>query len=401
MRAPVPDVGSVADLNLLRRADAAGQRLFRELVVSRIAWRTASEASRLIAADVVGFSLSVAGCEHPQPCHLHHCFDRLEMKAMLGNRGPRLPGLRLIAGRGRGRPGPGRPARPSGCPATDRRRSTSSWSSWSPTRRASARSSASRCPSAGTCAACSTSGGAPRAGSARARWRRWGACAPTPGAALAAARDRARVEEVAAMRERRRLARALHDDFGQRLFGIGVSAQLAHSSASAGRPDLLAHLAGLEQQIAGASTQLRATLKALDRPAAPAGAVAVKLREDAASFSARTSVPAHLLVLGDPSPVDEVARGADHPHRPGGAAQRRAPRGGGRGRSDPRLPGRCPGARHPGRRRRRAGAPAGPGQRPGAGHAPRGGGPLRRGRASGARRGLRLDHEGAHPARLT
>ena len=130
------------------------------------------------------------------------------------------------------------------------------------------------------------------------------------------------------MRERRRLARALHDDFGQRLFGIGVSAQLAHSSAAAGRPDLLAHLAGLEQQIAGASAQLRSTLRALDRPAAPAGAVAVKLREDAAAFSARTAVPAHLLVLGDPAPDRRGPRGAADPRRPGGPAQRRAPRGG-------------------------------------------------------------------------
>ena len=54
-----------------------------------------SEASRLIAVDVVGFSLRATGCSHPQPCHLHHCFDRLEMKAVLGNRGPRITGLRL------------------------------------------------------------------------------------------------------------------------------------------------------------------------------------------------------------------------------------------------------------------------------------------------------------------
>jgi LuxR family transcriptional regulator, regulator of acetate metabolism len=126
------------------------------------------------------------------------------------------------------------------------------------------------------------------------------------GAALAAARDRARVEEVAALRERRRLARALHDEFGQRLFGIGVTGALARESAAAGRPDLVNHLAGLEQQIAGASAALRSTLRSLDRPSAPAGAVAVKLREDAASFSARTGVAAHLLVLGEAEPIDEA-----------------------------------------------------------------------------------------------
>ncbi|MGD9572586.1 MAG: GAF domain-containing sensor histidine kinase, partial [Thermoleophilia bacterium] len=126
------------------------------------------------------------------------------------------------------------------------------------------------------------------------------------GAALAAASDRARVEEVAALRERRRLARALHDEFGQRLFGIGVTNSLARASATAGRADLVTHLAGLEQQIAGAATALRDTLRSLDRPSAPAGALAVKLREDAASFSARTGVAAHLLVLGEPEPIDEA-----------------------------------------------------------------------------------------------
>ncbi len=302
---PVADAGRVGDLNLLRRADAAGQRLFRELVVSRIAWRTASEASRLIAADVVGFSLRVAGCDHPQPCHLHHCFDRLEMKAMLGNRGPRLPGLRLIAGAGVG----GQVLDTGKVIEVPRYRSASFDNELVEL--------VAEEEGIGSLIGVPVSfGGEVRGvlhvglrsegGFSGSSMEALGRLCTYSGAALAAARDRARVEEVAAMRERRRLARALHDDFGQRLFGIGVSAQLAHSSASAGRPDLLGHLAGLEQQIAGASAQLRSTLKALDRPAAPAGAVAVKLREDAASFSARTSVPAHLLVLGDPAPVDEA-----------------------------------------------------------------------------------------------
>ena len=66
-QAAVP-VAETSDANLLRRADAAGQRLFRELVVSRIAWATVSEVTRLIAVDVVGFSLRATGCAHPQPC---------------------------------------------------------------------------------------------------------------------------------------------------------------------------------------------------------------------------------------------------------------------------------------------------------------------------------------------
>ncbi len=294
-----------AEINLLRRADAAGQRLFRELVVSRIAWRAVSEASRLIAADVVAFSLRATGCSHPQPCHLHHCFDRLEMRAVLGNRGPGLPGLRLPAGAGVG----GRVLE-TGRPVTV---SAYALAESDPELVAVVSGEEGISSMVGV----PVSFGGEVRGVLHVGLRHDGGFAPTTieamvrlctyaGAALAAASDRARVEEVAALRERRRLARALHDEFGQRLFGIGVTQSLARASAVAGRPDLVTHLAGLEQQIAGASAALRDTLRALDRPSAPAGALPVKLREDAASFSARTGVAAHLLVLGEPEPIDEA-----------------------------------------------------------------------------------------------
>jgi signal transduction histidine kinase len=267
----------------MRRADAAGQRLFRELVVSRIAWATVSEVTRLIAVDVVAFSLPVPGCSHPQPCALRHCHDQLRMTAVLGNRGPGLPGLLL----------------PSGADDPELRRVAVGEEG------------------IGALVAVPVSFGGEVRGVLHAGLRREG---PFPagavealtrlctsaGAALAAARDRARVEEVAALRERRRLARALHDELGQRLFGIGVAAQLARASARSGRPELIGQLQGLEQQIAGASGALRATLRALDRPPAPAGAMVVTLREDVAAFSARAGVPAHLLVMGEPAPLDEA-----------------------------------------------------------------------------------------------
>jgi signal transduction histidine kinase len=292
-----------AEINLLRRADAAGQRLFRELVVSRIAWATVSEASRLIAVDVVGFSLRVAGCAHPQPCHLHHCFDRLEMKAVLGNRGPRLPGLRLAPGAGVG----GRvleTGKPVKVPAYG-------LAPFDP----GLVELVAEYEGIGALVGVPVSFGGEVRGVLHAGLRREGAFGRSAiealtrlctyaGAALAAARDRARVEEVAALRERRRLARALHDEFGQRLFGIGMTAQLARASARAGRADLVSHLTGLEQQIAGTTAALRSTLRSLSLPDAPAGALAVKLREDAAAFNARTGVPAHLLLLGDPADLD-------------------------------------------------------------------------------------------------
>ena len=299
------DAVRASELNLMRRADAAGQRLFRELVVSRIAWSAVSEASRLIAVDVVAFSLRVPSCSHPQPCNLLHCLDRLEMKAVLGNRGPRLPGLRLSSGGGVG----GRvleTGKPVEVPTYG----------LAPFDRDLVDLVAGE-EGIGALAGVPVSFGGEVRGVLHVALRREGEFSASAiealsrlctyaGAALAAARDRARVEEVAALRERRRLARALHDEFGQRMFGIGMTAQLARASASAGRPDLLSHLAGLERQIAGASAALRSTLRSLDRPSAPVGAVVVKLREDAASFTARSGVPAHLLVLGEPAPLDEA-----------------------------------------------------------------------------------------------
>lgn len=280
-RTVADDGRRAADINLLRRADAAGQRLFRQLVVSRIAWATVSETSRLIAVDVVGVSLRVPGCAHPQPCNLHHCFDRLQMKAVLGNRGGLITGAQLpledcdaalaaLVGEEEGL------VELIGVPV----------------------SFGSEIRGVLHC-------GLRREGRfGEATVEALGRVCTYAGAALAAARDRARVEEVAANRERRRVARALHDEFGQRLFAIGMTAQRARASARAGGADLVTHLSGLEQQISGASAAFRSTLRSLDRPVAPAGALVVKLREDVAAFTERTGVPAHLLVLGEPGALD-------------------------------------------------------------------------------------------------
>jgi LuxR family transcriptional regulator, regulator of acetate metabolism len=280
-RTVADDGPRAADINLLRRADAAGQRLFRQLVVSRIAWATVSETSRLIAVDVVGFSLRATGCAHPQPCNLHHCFDRLEMKAVLGNRGRLITGARLPL---------------EGCDAALAELVGAE-------------------EGLGALVGVPVSFAGELRGVLHCGQRHEGPfgdgvvealrrVCTYAGAALAAARDRARVEEVAANRERRRLARALHDEFGQRLFTIGMTAQKARASARAGGADLVTHLSGLEQQIAGASAAFRSTLRSLDRPVAPGGALAVKLREDTAAFTQRSGVPAHLLVIGEPGELE-------------------------------------------------------------------------------------------------
>lgn len=294
-----------ADNNLLRRADAAGQRLFRELVASRIAWSTVSEASRLIAVDLVAFSLRVAGCEHPQPCHLHHCFNKLELKAVLGNRGSRLPGLRLVSGSGVG----GRvleTGKTFGVP-------TYGHAPFDPelvqlVAHDEGINALFGIPISfggevrGVLQVGLRSEGVFSDGSLDALTR----LCTYAGAALAAANDRIRVEEVAALRERRRLARALHDEFGQCLFGLGITARLARASAMSGGADLISHLNGLEQQIAGAAGAFRSTLGMLARPAPPTGALALRLSEDAAGFTRGSGVPAHVLVIGEPVELDPM-----------------------------------------------------------------------------------------------
>jgi LuxR family transcriptional regulator, regulator of acetate metabolism len=294
---------SAADVNLLRRADAAGQRLFRELVAKRIAWATVSEVSRLIAVDVVAVSLPAPGCEHPRPCVLAHCLDRLEMRAVLGNRAARLPGLYLPAGSG-----VGGKVLATGMPFSVADYLEAPFDS-------ELVDLVAREEGIAALLAVPISFGGVVRGVLHAGLRRPGRFGAGPtealsrvatyaGAALAAAGDRARVEDLARMRERRRMVRALHDDFNQRLFGVGISARRARESAVTGHPDLMTRLQRLEQEVARTVASLRATLTSLDAPPGHMDVLALTLSEDVAAFQHRTGLPAHLLVLGDPTPVD-------------------------------------------------------------------------------------------------
>jgi signal transduction histidine kinase len=293
----------------LRRADAAGQRLFRELVVSRIAWATVLEAGRLVTADVIALSLRATGCSHPPPCRLRYCFDRLRVRAMVGNRGPRLPALVLVAGAGAGGATleTGRVVRIDDYAAD---------AVLDP----SVREVVVEEEGIRSALGVPLSLGGEVHGVLHVAMRRpegvtdgmvevLGRLAGYAGAALAAAYDRARVEAIAAARERRRLARNLHDELGQVIFGIGLSARLAHESASTGGQDLVNHLNRLEQQVARASTVLRGTLQSLEGTPTPAEGLAVALREDVAAFTARTGIPAHLVVLGEPVALRDDADG--------------------------------------------------------------------------------------------
>jgi signal transduction histidine kinase len=117
--------------------------------------------------------------------------------------------------------------------------------------------------------------------------------------ALAAAGARRNAEEAAILRERRRVAKELHDTVGQLLFGAGVAARMARESAGTGRPDGAERLLATEREIARATAALRHALRALDGPRGTQGALPTSMSEAVEAFRHRTGVPAQLIVLGE------------------------------------------------------------------------------------------------------
>ena len=294
---------SAANHNLLRRADAAGQRLFRELLTAHIPWAIATEVRRLIAVDVVAVSVLAAGCHHPQPCAIDHCLDSLEMKAVLGNRSPRLPGLILSSGAGVG----GHALR------SGRTMYTPEYAS-SAVDQDLVSVAADDEGIVSLLAVPISFAGVVRA-MLHVGWRHsspvdhgvaeaLSRVATYAGAAFAVASDRVRVEEAARMRERRRLVRALHDDLGQHMFTLGIQTRRSRESASRGDPELLSHLYDLESQVVRTSAALRRTMTDLVPVQPSEGSLEAALHDDVTGFERRTGTTAHLLVLNDLATVE-------------------------------------------------------------------------------------------------
>ncbi len=108
--------------------------------------------------------------------------------------------------------------------------------------------------------------------------------------------------------ERLRLAEELHDTVGQLLFTIGASAKKLRYDAE-GLPDL-AHLSRtIEESSARATAMLREALSHLT-PRSPEERLPVAARVSVEEFSQASSVPAHLVVVGEPRTVPSDAAGA-------------------------------------------------------------------------------------------
>ncbi len=302
----IADEQASSDLDnpvLISAVDAAGQRLFRELVVSRIAWTAVNEATKLVSVDVICFSLRASGCSHAQPCELADCLDHFEMRAVLGNRGPRLPGLSMNVDRGL-----------SGqVLASGRTVSVPAYGQ--SVVDGDLRSVVVDEEGLRAVVGVPVAFGGMIRGVMLAGRRNDDDFSPESaeilqrlcnyaGAALTAAYDRARVEEVATLRERRRLGRALHDDFGQHMFAIGMAAEFTRSSVAAGRPDVLSHLTLLDQNVRDASSALRSMLFGLHKLRPPERGLVAALRDLTTEFGDRTGTPTHLFILGQQSLAD-------------------------------------------------------------------------------------------------
>jgi signal transduction histidine kinase len=120
------------------------------------------------------------------------------------------------------------------------------------------------------------------------------------GPALSSARQVEQARQLSVDAERQRIAHELHDSVGQLLFGIGVDAQRAQQAlGETENSGLLSDLRRIEHGVSRASSQLRDALRGL-APTDSEAALATIVRMDAAAFTDRSGVPAHLVVLGEP-----------------------------------------------------------------------------------------------------
>lgn len=124
--------------------------------------------------------------------------------------------------------------------------------------------------------------------------------------ALQTAEDAQRQRENSVAAERRRVAAALHDSVGARLFHIG--SELHDLRTSAGEASegqqLLNRLVSLENQLAETASAFRESLYALE-DVEPAGALTAALSSSCASFEQRTGISAQVVEIGTAPTCDQ------------------------------------------------------------------------------------------------
>ena len=180
--------------------------------------------------------------------------------------------------------------------------------------------------------------------------------------AIENARLNERSRELSIVEERNRLARELHDNVTQRLFGVALAVESAATLLDTDAAAAAEELKRVRELARGAMEELRAVVFELRPASLEAEGLGTVLRKHVDVLRARVG-PADRAERGRPAAAAGRECGAGVPDRPGGAAERAPPRRGRPHRGAAR-----------GRRQRRARAVGGrrrPGLRPGAARRPR------------------------------
>ncbi len=113
--------------------------------------------------------------------------------------------------------------------------------------------------------------------------------------AIENARLYAKTEQLARVRERDRIARALHDSLAQMLFSIGLEARWCMSN-TLDRPDFQPHMQSIHDLSVRSSEELRSAIFALHSPYLPRGGELLPLLETRLrEFEVQTGIAARLV----------------------------------------------------------------------------------------------------------
>ncbi len=127
--------------------------------------------------------------------------------------------------------------------------------------------------------------------------------------AISNARLYKRAQEAAALEERNRLARELHDSVTQQLFSIVLTAQAARTQAAKSPQRLNATLERLQETATTALAEMRALISQLRPPALADQGLTAALQQHTSSLSRREGLRIELSVVGD----ERYARGIEQP----------------------------------------------------------------------------------------
>lgn len=285
---------SASATSAAQHVERAGRRLLGAADPDAVAWAMVTELHRLVDADLVAVLACAPDCSHTDGCDRPECRRRLRVRASVGNRTSDFAGATFdaragwLAGVVDAPPGSVRTAGPDAPEGLGRVATFPMRDEHGPRALAllGRRGDATWEP--------------PTLERATALCR-------VGEVALVAAEHRTRAAEVAVLRERRRLAREMHDTVGQLLFGAGAATRAARESAATNRADVLERLVQAEQAIGRANSALRHAMRSLDAPRGSGAALPVSLQDAVDAFRHRTGIAAGVVLVGARRPLETTS----------------------------------------------------------------------------------------------